>query len=174
LVTCPACGYIRNIEGADLCDRCQSPLVHLSKPRSASAIDRAFHKDRIRRLSPGTPLVAAPGDKVAAVLRQLVERSVGCVVVVEGERVVGIFSERDALLRLGVDAAEFADRPISEFMTAAPETLELDDNIAFAVHKMDLHGFRHIPITEDGRIAGVISARDILRYVTEELGTASA
>lgn len=173
MVTCPSCGYLRNIEGADVCERCQSPLVDLSKPRAASAIDRAFHKDRIRRLQPRAALVAAPQDKVSAVLARLVQQSVGCVVVVDDERVVGIFSERDALLRLGADFAAHGNRPIADFMTAAPETLELDDKIAFAVHKMDLHGFRHVPITEDGLIAGVVSARDILRYVTEQLSSAA-
>lgn len=173
MVTCPSCGYLRNIEGADVCDRCQSPLVDLSKPRPASAIDRALHKDRIRRLEPKAALIASPQDKVSAVLARLVQRSVGCVVVVDGERVVGIFSERDALLRLGADAAAQGNRPIADFMTAAPETLDLDDKIAFAVHKMDMHGFRHIPITDEGRIAGVISARDILRYVTEQLSSAT-
>ena len=54
-------------------------------------------------------------------------------------------------------------------MTAGPETLDLDDKIAFAIHKMDLGGFRHVPIMRDGDVIGVISARDILRYLTDSV-----
>ena len=65
---------------------------------------------------------------------------------------VGIFSERDALMRLNVDAAQLAGRPMREFMTASPDTLETDAPIAFALHKMDVGGYRHMPIMTDGKV----------------------
>jgi CBS domain-containing protein len=83
--------------------------------------------------------------------------------------VVGIFSERDALDRLNVDFARLACRHVAEFMTPAPETVESDARIAFALHKMDVGGYRHLPVLTDGKISGVISVRDILRYITDEL-----
>jgi CBS domain-containing protein len=96
-------------------------------------------------------------------------QKIGCIIVVDGQTVAGIFSERDALLRLGVDAPQLWDRPIREFMTPQPETLEADDKIAFALHKMDVGGYRHVPILKDGRLEGVISVRDILRYLTQRI-----
>jgi CBS domain-containing protein len=92
-------------------------------------------------------------------------------VVVKGPDVVGIFSERDALNRLNAEFAELAGRPVAEFMTATPETVESDARIAFALHKMDVGGYRHLPVLTKGKITGVISIRDILRYVTDELAT---
>ncbi len=54
-------------------------------------------------------------------------------------------------------------------MTRSVETLELDDRIAFALHKMDVGGYRHIPVLRDGRVTGIISVRDILNYITARL-----
>jgi CBS domain-containing protein len=87
--------------------------------------------------------------------------------VVDGDRLLGIFSERDAMLRLNVDAAKMVDRPVSEVMTVNPATLRDRDKIAFALHRMNVGGFRHLPILDDGdKLVGVISIRDILRYLT--------
>src|SRR5690242_3864783 len=168
MLTCPYCGE-ENIEGADTCDACQQPLEFLSKPQPGSRIEHSLIKDRVRQLSPHAPLVVDDEAPVGEVLKLMVERSIGCVVVVEGGDVVGIFSERDALERLNVDFARLAGRPVSEFMTPAPETVESDARIALALHKMDVGGYRHLPVLTDGKISGVISVRDILRYITDDL-----
>ncbi|MGE0608054.1 MAG: CBS domain-containing protein [Pirellulales bacterium] len=167
--TCPQCGYDRVIEGADNCDKCGASLSHLTKPRGKSAIERSIHKERIHVLGPKAPLVVSPDATVAEVLKLLVAKSVGCVIVVEQEKVVGIFSERDVLFRLGDQAQALGGEPIRKYMTKGPETLDLDDKIAFAVHKMDLGGYRHVPIMRDGKVVGVISARDILGYLTHSV-----
>lgn len=177
MATCPFCGA-ENIEGADLCEQCHESITFLTKPRPASPTEYSLVKGRVETLVSGKPpIVVEPTTRVADVLRLLVDRSVGCVVVVERgstgdagqERVVGIFSERDALIRLNTEAAQLGDRPISEFMTAPAETLEADACIAFALHKMDLGGYRHMPVVTEGRVTGVISIRDILRYITDSL-----
>jgi CBS domain-containing protein len=102
----------------------------------------------------------------------MVNETIGCVMVVDGEQLVGIFSERDALMKLNVDAAKFFTKPISQFMTQRPVTLETSDKIAFALQKMNVGGYRHLPILFDGKLAGVISIRDILRYLTERIAVA--
>jgi len=62
-----------------------------------------------------------------------------------------------------------AGRPVSQFMTPSPETVDSEARIAFAVHKMDVGGYRHMPVVTQGRLSGVISVRDVLRYVTQNL-----
>jgi len=168
MLTCPFCGE-EIIEGADTCDACQQPLEFMSKPRPASSIERSLVKGRIHQLSPHAPTVVEASAPVGDVLKLMVERSIGCVVVVADDEVVGIFSERDALDRLNVDFAGLAGRPVAEFMTSSPETVESDARIAFALHKMDVGGYRHLPVLTGGKISGVISVRDILRYITDEL-----
>lgn len=162
---CPNCGH-DNIDGSDDCEKCQSSLSALSKRRPRSGVEHSIVKGRIKDLVPREPLVVAPETPVGEVLRRMVDRSGGCAVIVRDHDVVGIFTDRDALVRLNVEAPHLADRPISEFMTAPVETLELSDRIAFALHKMDLGGYRHLPILSGGRVTGIISVRDILHYLT--------
>jgi CBS domain-containing protein len=144
-------------------------LAALSKRRPSSELERRIMKDRVRDLTLRDPLLVPPATPVGETLRRLVDRSVGCAVVVEDGRVVGIFTERDLLERLNAQAAEMADRPISEFMSRPVETLELDDRVAFAVNKMDLGGYRHLPILSEGRVVGLISVRNILSHITSAM-----
>jgi CBS domain-containing protein len=167
-VICPHCGFA-NIEGADECQECQQPLSNLGRKPAQCAVEERITRDRISLLAPRKPLVVSPKTTVGEVLRLMVDRSIGCLVVVDADQVVGIFTERDALIRLNERAIELKDRPISEFMTSSPQTLEADDRIAFALHKMDLGGYRHLPILTAGRLTGIISVRDVLRYVSEHL-----
>lgn len=165
---CPDCGH-ENIDGADVCEMCHQSLSSLSKQRPLTAVERSVVKDRIEDLVPREPLVVSPDIPVSRVLEWFVARSVGCAVVVANHEVVGIFTERDVLDRLNVDAAELGDHPVSEFMTSPVETVGLDDRVAFALHKMDLGGYRHLPVLSEGRITGYISVRDILTHLTAVL-----
>ncbi|HUY88815.1 MAG TPA: CBS domain-containing protein [Pirellulales bacterium] len=171
MLLCPYCGE-ENIDGADACDECLQPLAYLSKPRPASPLEHSLIKDRVSTLSPHPALVVEDETAVGEVMQLMVEQAIGCVMVLREHEVVGIFSERDVLLRIGVRAAEFWNRPVREFMTRSPETVDSEARIAFALHKMDVGGYRHLPVTTDGRISGVISVRDILRYITDDLASA--
>ena len=168
MVVCPFCHEV-NIEGADQCEECQQPLGFLNKPRASSAIERSLFKDNVAMLAPRKPLTVDVATPVGDVLRLMVDRGIGCLVVVEREQMVGIFTERDALLRLNTEAARHAGRPVRDFMTASPDTIESDAPIAFALQKMDVGGYRHIPVMTAGQTTGIISVRDILRYITEDL-----
>jgi CBS domain-containing protein len=167
---CPHCAH-ENIDGADVCDECQQPLDYLTDPQPATDLEQRLIETPLRRLvrGAGQPVVVSPSTPVAEVLKVLVERRIGCVLVVDRDHLVGIFSERDALLRLNVNAARMGSSPISEVMTPNPETLDLDDKIAFALHKMDVGHYRHLPLLDDGRVAAIVSARDILRFITAGL-----
>ena len=165
---CPYCGK-DNIEGADVCYNCQEPLDHLSLPTPKTRVEQALMRDRLRVLGPRTPVVVPPSAPVGDVLRLMIEHRIGCALVVDDDKLVGIFTERDVLLRINTDIDNCRSEPVSKFMTADPVTLEETDKIAFALHKMDLGGYRHIPVMKDGRVHGVISIRDILNYITDEL-----
>jgi CBS domain-containing protein len=97
------------------------------------------------------------------------------VLIVEGQALIGIFSERDALLKINDKFQELSAHPISEFMTPNPGTVKLGTKIAFAVQLMDLGGYRHVPVLDaDARPVGIISARDILNYLTEKMSPSAA
>jgi CBS domain-containing protein len=172
MTLCPYC-EAENIEGADECGKCGAALAHLSRRIPASSVEADLLRDRIERLWPKAPLSVSPDTTVGDVLNQMLDKQIGCVMVVDKGKLMGIFSERDALMKLNVDAKRFLTRPISQFMTADPVTLEAEEKIAYALHKMNLGGYRHIPILFEGKLAGVISIRDILRYLTERIAASS-
>ena len=152
------------------------------EPLEASALVHQLEKsvmtDNITLLSPREHPVVSPDTPVGEVLNLLVAQGVGCAAVIDKtngeENLVGIFSERDALLRLNTEASTLRDRPVSQFMTADPDTLNTTDKIAFALHKMSVGGFRHIPILKDGRFQNMVSVRDILRYATIKIEETAA
>jgi CBS domain-containing protein len=168
MINCPHCNA-ENIEGVDQCEECGQPLSDLHLQTPSTLLERSLLKDRVAALKPKPPVTVAPATLVGDVLSLMIERRIGCVVVVDRGKTVGIFSERDALLKLNESAVELAGRPVSEFMTPNPQTLQSTAKIAFAVQRMDLGGFRHIPIVDDGDLTGIISVRDILGYLTEKL-----
>ncbi len=171
MTNCPYCDF-ENIPGADYCEQCNQPLSDLHLTLPATPVERSLLKDRVAILEPKKPITVSPDTPVGKVIELLDSRSIGCVLVVEDEKLVGVFSERDALLRLNTEAAELADQPVSNFMTSSPQTLDTGAKLAFAVQRMDLGSFRHIPIVDDqSRPVGVISVRDILRHLTEQMDT---
>ena len=169
MIACPYCDY-ENIPGDDVCDQCGHSLSGLHPPRLVNEVERSLVKDRLNELNPRSPIVVEPSMPVRQVLRMMIDYKIGCVLIVQDSRVMGIFTERDALSKLNERATELGDQPVAEFMTSNPQTLDTNAKIAFAVQRMDLGGYRHLPIVdEQGRATGVISVRDILRYLTAKI-----
>ena len=169
MIACPFCGS-ENTEGSDVCDDCQNSLTDLSLPALVTPVEQGLMKDRIEALAPKKPFTVSMHTPIGEVLHRMVAAKIGCVMIVDGDKLLGIFSEYDALRKINSDAAHMTDRPISSVMTPEPITLEAKDKIAFALHKMHVGGYRHLPIMTDGRLTGVISIRDILNYLAQRIG----
>ncbi len=163
---CPDCGY-ENIPGADHCDACGQPLAPLSTPDPGTDIERRLIEEPLKDVGVGDPLLVAPQTPVGEVLQKLVDAKVGCALVADGDVLLGIFTERDALRRLNTRANELSQEPVSKFMTEYPQVLDVSDNIVYAVHAMNQGGYRHIPLLSDQKIDGIVSVRDILSYMTQ-------
>ena len=88
-------------------------------------------------------------------------RQVGALPVLDGQRLVGIITERDLTAALAEDA-DPARTPVSDYMTPAPEVLRPDSELADAAHRMLELGIRHLPVVRGGRPVGVLSMRDVL------------
>jgi CBS domain-containing protein len=169
MVYCPYCDQ-EVIPGVDECEACGQPLTGFHLPVPASPVERALLSDRVAQFQGKAPLYVSPTMPLREVLRLLVDNKVGCVLILQDEKLVGIFTERDVLLKIGEKAAEFGERPVSDFMTPNVESLPPTAKIAFAVHRMDLGGYRHVPIDNgDGRPTGIFSVRDILYYLARKI-----
>lgn len=168
MTKCSYCGGA-NLDGADVCEHCLEPLGEPAVGRPESDVERSLLYDKVVLLLPRKPIVVEPSLSVREVLQLLVERSIGCVLVVEEGRLAGIFTERDAIVRVGAAVERVGDRPVADFMTPNPETVDAEAQIAYALQKMDVGGYRHLPVMSGGRVVGVISIRDILQYLARNL-----
>jgi CBS domain-containing protein len=165
---CPHCGN-DNLPGSEECSRCGQDLTQLDLP-SASALDpveRSLVEDPVGRLNPRKPVTIAPVTTVREAIRLMLDSNVGALLVVNGSgHLTGIFSERDLLTKIAGLRDDYADRPVSEFMTRDPEAVAPYHTLAFALHKMDCGGYRHVPVLENGQPVAMISVRDMLRHIT--------
>jgi CBS domain-containing protein len=114
-------------------------------------------------------VLVEPNTKVAQVISLMNEKRTGCALVVDdGGRLVGIFTERDILQKMAGTAMSADSIIVKELMTPRPDTLPEDASVAFAINRMSVEGYRHIPILdEEGRALGVIGMRDILNWMAD-------
>lgn len=164
---CPVCRF-DNFEGDDACTHCGADLATSDTPQAAEDFHDTILGDHIDRLGLGGQKVVEPGLPVADAIRLMHGSGSDCLLVVEEERLVGIFTDRDAVVkatdkRLGM-------YKVRDFMTPDPVVLRHDETIAVAIHKMAVGEFRHLPIVEDGRPIGVVAAADLFRHLVESLG----
>ena len=113
------------------------------------------------------PILISACSKVADAVKSMNDNHTGCVLVEKDGKLIGIFTERDVLTK-NVTCADSHDAAVETMMTKNPETLEPDDSIAFALNKMSVGGYRHIPIVEaSGKPVGVLSVRDIVDFLVD-------
>ncbi len=164
---CPACGF-DNIDGVDDCEQCAQPLVEFDP--TGGELEESISRHTVDVLCPKTPLTISPETTARVAVAEMVDQRIGCMFVVEGGELVGVFTERDVLLKMSSELEEL-DKPVSDFMTPSPVTISKEDSIAYALHLMDLGGYRHLGIVAaDGKPTGVISIRDILRFLCVRFG----
>ena len=107
-------------------------------------------------------LTAAPKASVSQAAKLMAKKNVGAVMVVENERLVGIFTERDAVFRVIAEGRDTHTTLLADVMTPAPKTVDPDKSFGFALLMMHENGFRHVPVIENGKPIGIVSSRNAL------------
>lgn len=116
----------------------------------------------------GTLWSVTPGHMVIEALQLMAEKNIGAVVVMDGERLAGIFSERD-YARKGIIAGRKAkSTPVTEVMTANVFTVTTDMDIEDCMKMFSSKRIRHLPVTEDGKVVGLLSIGDIVSAIMQE------
>lgn len=164
---CPVC-HFQNYQGDDLCENCGADLRMADTPEPATGFRGPLLGTHLEELGAPAPQIVDGGADIADLIEQMHREGIDCLLVTENGDLAGIFTDRDALLKLAGRGQEHG--AVRDFMTADPVVLRHDDTIAVAVHKMAIGGFRHVPIVEDGRPIAVVSARDIFRHIAARLG----
>jgi CBS domain-containing protein len=115
--------------------------------------------------SKGSEVVTIGADnRVSDAVASLGEKRIGALPVVEDDRIVGIISERDVIYCLRDHGAEVLDWPVSRMMTAPAITAELSTPILAALALMTERRIRHLPVAEGGRLIGIVSIGDLVKY----------
>lgn len=234
---CPSCGS-ENLEGNDRCENCLASFRDLDVPGAdkAEGLARQVMKDTLSELDYEVPIIVAPDTPASEVARRMKDANSGCALVLEGPKLVGIFTEHDVLTTLcelsafqtgnSSDQAlkleemdhsasslpieevpmidtPFSDIPLEEIradeqlmvepldeteemfrteqrsmsvlqmpvkdlMSRDPETLHETESIAFALNKMSIGRFRHIPIEKNDGSYTVASIKSVLKYIAQE------
>jgi CBS domain-containing protein len=129
---------------------------------------------KVRGRALGEVKVVAPDATLAAAAQSLADYDIGLLVVCDGGGcsggdlggvIAGVISERDIVHAVGDYGADALDRPVSDFMTRDVETCGVSEDIDRVMTMMARGGFRHMPIVQDGRLNGMVSASDIMRYL---------
>lgn len=128
---------------------------------------RNLRVDSISRLVPTPPRQMEATQKIAEAVELMREERVGCMLVCENGRLVGVFTERDLMCRvLGVGKS--LTRPLKEVMTPEPITVQPKETIRAAIKKMQIGGYRHLPVVDENhRPVGVLSVKRIVHYLVE-------
>ncbi|HEY8503870.1 MAG TPA: SpoIIE family protein phosphatase [Gemmataceae bacterium] len=123
----------------------------------------------VRDLMAADPVRVGPEEPLVGVLRRMNERRIGAVLVAEGDRLLGIFTERD-LLRLSSSPADgWHGMPVARWMTPDPYVIDPDSGWERAMQMMDQLRVRHLPVVEGGRLIGIVSARHLISRREEHL-----
>lgn len=165
MVACPACGE-DNIRGTDRCANCLLPLRSLDTPETDHVLGDSELAEELSELRFHAAITLAPSVTVKEAIAALREDPSGAVLLEDPDsrRIVGIFTERDVMIRLAGLEVDLSD-PISKYMTEDPVILRDSDTIAVALNKMGDGGFRHIPLFHSGELTGVVTANDLVRWV---------
>jgi signal-transduction protein with cAMP-binding, CBS, and nucleotidyltransferase domain len=165
---CPVCRH-DNFEGEDTCSNCGADLRTADIPQPALEFHDTVLGEHLHALGFGGPHTVEPELGIDEAIRRMHQESTDCLLVCDDGKLVGIFTDRDAVVRVAGKHLDQAS--IRDVMTADPVVLRREDTLAVAVHKMAVGGFRHIPVVEDdGTPIGVVAASDVFRHIAAALG----
>lgn len=113
--------------------------------------------------------IMRPGVSVREAARLMTERKIGAVMIGDRSRLEGIFTERDLLTKVIAANRDPDNVTLAEVMTRDPDTIGPNASAHEALQRMSERGYRHLPVTENGRIVGMVSVRDIYGAMLKEL-----
>ncbi len=167
---CPFCGF-ENIEGEDSCESCGGDLMSIDvQIEPQSELERALMEDPISSVPPPNAIRLKPKTTIYEAAKAMNEKKIGSVLVMEGDKLLGIVTERDILFKAFTSAEQDPTQDTLEsIMTKDPESLHETDTLAYALNRMSLGGYRHLPIIQEETVAGLISVQNLLKFMTKRL-----
>jgi 2-oxoglutarate/2-oxoacid ferredoxin oxidoreductase subunit beta len=130
-------------------------------------LESALANESVGNAASHPAVVVDASTPLSGVLQLMREGNRGAVLVLRNGMLVGIFTERDVLMKVAGQPTDIEHTPVSHLMTTDPVTLPADASVAFALNKMLIEGFRHIPLVDDqNQPTAVVSMRDLIDYLS--------
>ena len=167
MIRCPSCGH-ENYAGEDACEECGADLRAIDVPQDAIDFHGRLLGEHLDALGIEKPPTVMAGTSARAAIARMKDDGLECLLVVDGDGLRGILTYQDAIVKL--QGRPLEGMVVDALMTRDPVVLRHDDTTAVALHKMAVGEFRHIPIVEEGRLVGLVQARNLFGHLLEVIG----
>jgi len=165
---CPDCKH-DNIEGVEICANCGGDLAGLAGRDAVSRPGIEFLQEALSSLPQRAPYQVSVTDPVGLAVRFMQHQHADCVLVMDGGQLAGIITLWDVLHKVAGAKQDLNAVSCGQIMTADPVFLREDDNVAVAINKMSVGGFRHIPLLEGGSPVSVVSINEVFQHISPNL-----
>ena len=120
--------------------------------------------DYVRGVMSSPVVKVSPESTVADALRAMIDNDIGAVVVAEGDAAIGVFTERD-LTRRVLEGGDLLQKSVRDVMSSPVVAVSPDDEVVFIFQLMNERKIRRLPVVDEGRLVGIVTERDLLRWV---------
>ena len=152
-------------------DEFQDPLENFEPKTYDDPVERALAEETADAIQHQPVATIAADTAIADAVEKLAGFHVACLLVVEDDKLVGVFSDRDVLDKVALEHEQLKDHPVSEVMTRDPVYVYQTDPSAAALSVMAISGFRHVPILDlDEKLTGIVSPQRVTAFLQKCLG----
>jgi len=162
---CPHCGH-SNLDGLDTCEGCLHDLRTLDvAAHTTDGIQVHLLEGRVGQIPYDRLVTVGPADPLSRAISQIRASSIGQALVVERGKLVGILTERDLLEKVAGQDLNLDLLLVRDVMTTNPEAISPVDPIGMVINRMSVGGYRHVPIVDEGKPVGILSAKAVANYI---------
>jgi CBS domain-containing protein len=149
-----------------VCEEFRDPLSNYDPPSFDEPIEESLVETTVDTMRIQPVVSLSPDDTVQLAVETMIEKDVGCVLIVDENRLVGVFTKRDAIDRVVFEYEEHQDRPVRDVMTTDPTFVYDTDPVAAALCAMASGGYRHIPILDvNDHVVGIVGPLRVTAFL---------
>lgn len=146
----------------------QDPLDNYEPPVHEDALEQALADETVAAIQSQPYASVTPQTPVSEAIHKLVGDEIACLLVEDGGKLVGVFSDRDILDKVALEYDKTKDRPVADVMTADPVYVYDSDSASAALAVMAVSGFRHVPVVDiDHKLVGIVSPQRVTRFLRQ-------